>query len=90
MLGSGLLGLVALSRAGSTLFWRQSDQAATGEPVDGARMGAVLLLLAASPALVVMAGPLLSYLAQTAEQLLMPQLYIDAVLSLQPIAGAAQ
>ena len=90
VLGSGLLGLVALSRAGSTLFWRQSDQAATGEPVDGARMGAVLLLLAASPALVVMAGPLLSYLAQTAEQLLMPQLYIDAVLSLQPSAGGAQ
>lgn len=90
VLGSGLLGLVALSRAGSTLFWRQSDQVATGEPVDGARMGAVLLLLAASPALVVMAGPLLSYLAQTAEQLLMPQLYIDAVLSLQPIAGGAQ
>ena len=88
VLGSGLLGLVALSRAGSTLFWRQTDQAASGEPVDGARMGAVVLLLLGSPLLVVLAGPLLGYLGQTAEQLLLPQIYIDAVLSQVPVGGA--
>jgi len=87
VLGSGLLSLIALSRAGTTLFWRQVDVAASGEPVDGLRMTAVLVLLSASPLLVVFAEPVLAYLAATADQLLQPQSYIDAVLPLNSLVA---
>jgi len=79
VLGSGLLALIALSRAGTTLFWRQTEVSASAEPLDALRMTAVLLLLLASPLLVVFAEPVLTYLAATADQLLQPQNYIDAV-----------
>jgi len=79
VLGSGLLALIALSRAGTTLFWRQTEVSASAEPLDALRMAAVLLLLLASPLLVVFAEPVLTYLAATADQLLQPQNYIDAV-----------
>ena len=82
-----LLALIALSRAGSTLFWRHTDVAPSGEPLDGMRLAATLLLLMSSPALVVFAGPTLEYLNQTAAQLLEPQSYIDAVMSVAPATG---
>jgi len=87
VLGGGLLALIALSRAGSTLFWRHTDVAPSGEPLDGMRLAATLLLLMSSPALVVFAGPTLEYLNQTAAQLLEPQSYIDAVMSVAPATG---
>lgn len=89
VLGSGLLALIALSRAGSTLFWRHTDVAPSGEPLDGMRLTATLLLLLCSPALVVFAAPTLEYLNQTATQLLQPQGYIDAVMSVVPATGEA-
>jgi len=87
VLGAGFLSLVALSRAGTTLFWRQTEAAASAEPIDALRMTAVLLLLLASPALVIFAEPVLAYLAATADQLLAPQNYIDAVMSITPEAS---
>lgn len=89
VLGGGLLTLIALSRAGSTLFWRRADVALTGEPLDGMRLTAALLLLLCSPALVVFAAPTLAYLSLTAAQLLQPQDYIDAVMSVVPVTGEA-
>ncbi|MEH6567046.1 MAG: monovalent cation/H+ antiporter subunit D [Halopseudomonas sp.] len=80
VLGSGLLSLIALSRAGTTLFWRQAEVTAAGEPLDGVRLAAVVILLLASPLLVLFAEPVLAYLDATADQLLQPQSYIDAVL----------
>ena len=76
-------------RAGSTLFWRHTDVAPSGEPLDGMRLTATLLLLLCSPALVVFAAPTLEYLNQTAAQLLQPQGYIDAVMSVVPATGEA-
>lgn len=84
---AGLLALIALSRAGTTLFWRQAEASAAAEPVDAVRLSAVLLLLLASPLLVLFAEPVLAYLAATADQLLQPQNYIDAV---QPVAMEVQ
>tara|TARA_B100000749_G_scaffold65262_1_gene48515 strand:- start:1381 stop:2889 length:1509 start_codon:yes stop_codon:yes gene_type:complete len=78
----GLLTLVGLSRAGSTLFWRQTPEAASGEALDVWRLLAVLLLLAGSPLLVIAAAPLLDYLQAAAAQLLSPERYIEAVMSL--------
>ncbi len=82
VLVGGLLALIGLSRAGSTLFWRQEPEPATGEPLDAWRMLAVLLLLVSSPLLVIMAGPLLDYLQATAAQVLAPAHYIEAVMSM--------
>ena len=82
LLGTSLLVIIALSRAGSTLFWRTlGEHTAVAEPLDGGRFLACLLLLLCSLLLVVLAQPVLLYLAATAEQLVNPMGYIDAVLS---------
>ncbi|HPN09241.1 MAG TPA: monovalent cation/H+ antiporter subunit D [Syntrophales bacterium] len=80
VLGGGLLILIALSRAGSTLFWRQTETAAPGGTPDPVRLGAAVLLLAAAPILVIGAGPILAYLDGAAGQLLSPAVYIAEVL----------
>ncbi|SDR87126.1 multisubunit potassium/proton antiporter, PhaD subunit [Halopseudomonas xinjiangensis] len=82
---SGLIVLVALSRAGSTLFWRNDGVPAAGEPLDPLRMLAAGALLACSPLMVLMAAPLLDYLDATASQLLDHAGYIDAVLSVEAV-----
>jgi multicomponent K+:H+ antiporter subunit D len=81
VLGSGLIVLVALSRAGSTLFWRHDPAPTAGEPLDPVRLLAMGLLLLSSPLMVIFAGPLLDYLDAAAAQLLQPAAYIDTVLS---------
>ena len=87
ILVSGLVVLVALSRAGSTLFWRNDGAPAAGEPLDPLRTLAAMALLACSPAMVVLAAPLLDYLDATVAQLLDHASYIDAVLSLQTVTS---
>ena len=84
VLSSSLITLVALSRAGSTLFWRRDAAPAAGEPLDPLRMLATLLLLVSSPLLVFYAAPVLAYLDATAVQLLTPDDYIREVLTTQP------
>lgn len=89
----GLLVLVALSRAGSCLFWRTLDQPTAPARADGVRLGSALALIAASPLLVVFAAPVTDFTRATAEQLLNPAAYVAAVLGEQStgtaIAGAA-
>ncbi|HDZ56789.1 MAG TPA: monovalent cation/H+ antiporter subunit D [Pseudomonas xinjiangensis] len=85
VLSSGLVVLVAMSRAGSTLFWRSEASSSAGEPVDKVRMVAVGLLLLSSPLLVIFADPLLDYLDATARQILSPAGYIEQVLSTLPV-----
>ena len=79
LLLAGLAGLVGLSRAGSTLFWRVH-----GEVVDRKlgkrRVIPMLALLLASPALALAAEPLLQLCAGVAGQLADPTIYIQAVL----------
>ncbi len=88
LLSSSLLVIIALSRAGSTLFWRQAgEMEASGEPLDHWRLLACLLLLASSVLLVILAAPVLDYLLAAVEQLANPMGYIDAVLSTTPFGG---
>lgn len=90
VLGSGLVVLVALSRAGSTLFWRNDPAPTAGEPFDTVRLLAVAILMLSSPLLVIFAGPLLEYLDATATQLLNPNIYIERVLSTIPVSRGGQ
>lgn len=82
-----LLALIALSRAGSAIFWKD-DAAARPATRTSALSAAVFVpaaaLLAMLAGLSVLAGPALEFAGATASQLLSRQTYIDAVL---PPAG---
>ncbi|MWV15918.1 monovalent cation/H+ antiporter subunit D [Pseudomonas sp. L-22-4S-12] len=69
LLVGGLGTLVALSRAGSTLFWRVGLDQLDSAELDYGRLGACLGLLLLSPLLVLLAAPVLEYLAATVSQL---------------------
>ena len=83
LLISGLVTLIALSRAGSTLFWRIDPAAGAGEPLDPVRLIAAVMLLSCSLLLVIFTAPLLDYLDATVFQLQGSQEYARQVLSLQ-------
>ena len=69
LLIGGLGLLIALSRSGSTLFWRTSG-APVAAGADGVRAAACIALLSASLLLVLAAAPLEAYVQATARQLL--------------------
>ena len=69
VLGGGLLTLIALSRAGSTLFWRVGLSQLDSAELDYGRLLACMGLLLLSLLLVAGAAPLLSYVEATASQL---------------------
>lgn len=89
ILVSGLGIIIAMARAGSTVFWKASDanqmQAAAARPALAER-AAIGWLMAAIIATVVNAGPLGRYTEAAATQLLERQPYIDAVLGTEPSA----
>lgn len=70
VLVGSLVTIIALSRAGSTVFWRGSGEPASTTRYDAGRLVATLGLMLASVALVLAAGPLQHYLNATAAQLL--------------------
>ncbi len=78
----GLAALIALSRAGSLLFWTtEGDMIATERQRLHPRLIApVILLLAMSVVMTILAAPICRYAEATAGQLLTPGNYIDAVL----------
>jgi multicomponent K+:H+ antiporter subunit D len=82
LLGSGLLSLIALSRAGITMFWivdpDDEIQADTVWPVRTLAPAAGLLVVVLLISM--FAGPLTAFTAATSEQLLAPDTYIRAVL----------
>ncbi|MEQ5801025.1 monovalent cation/H+ antiporter subunit D [Halomonas sp. H10-9-1] len=80
LLLSGLAAIVALSRAGSTLFWRSSGEA-DGQRLPTRQWFGVGWLIGASPLLVILAGPLADYTDATAEQLARPEAVTRALLS---------
>ena len=81
VLGSGLLVIVALSRAGSVLFWRASEVHPLGPVSTAPRVGATGALLAAPLLLMALAHPMSRYARETADQLLDTRAYVAAVMS---------
>lgn len=69
ILVSSLVVLVSLSRAGTTLFWRVTSAPASDEKAHKFEIAAIVLLLAASPLLVIFGGPVTSFTADAAHQL---------------------
>lgn len=78
VLVGGLGMLIALSRAGSLVFWRSSE-AAIGLAADPVRVLATLGLLLGSLLLVAVAQPLQAYVQAAAAQLLDPTPYLQIV-----------
>jgi multicomponent K+:H+ antiporter subunit D len=84
LLGSSLIVLVAFSRAGSTVFWRQQRDI-FAEKMPFSDLLPLLLLLAMTFALIIFAGPAHEAMGSVAEQLMNSQLYIEAVLGEQEV-----
>ena len=85
LIGTGLIALIALTRAGILHFWATYDRAPLqlrlleGLPIAG--------LLGACVAMTIYAGPVMRYMQATADALHTPSLYIKAVMSARPIPG---
>ena len=79
ILVGGLGMLIALSRAGSMVFWRPSDAVSVGRPADGVRVAATFGLLFGSVVLVVAAAPIQAYVQATATQLFDLAPYMDII-----------
>jgi multicomponent K+:H+ antiporter subunit D len=77
---AGLASLVAVSRAGTTLFWRSSGESSHAEAIAPLKLIAIALLLCASPLLVVFGGPVTDYTQQAAAQLHDTTQSVDALL----------
>lgn len=85
VLGTGLLTLVGLARAGSRLFWRLPPLPAgvaptiVAAPARPRETAAIVLLLGYGIAMVLAAAPLLDYLRASAAQLQAPEAYLAQV-----------
>ncbi|MEA3641215.1 MAG: monovalent cation/H+ antiporter subunit D [Lamprobacter sp.] len=84
VLGSSLLVVIGLSRAGITLFWQgpRSSSAGAGR---GALAPAAAVLLAASALLSVLAAPIAGYTQSLARALLDGEDYSNAIRALEPV-----
>ncbi|MCW8958339.1 MAG: monovalent cation/H+ antiporter subunit D [Gammaproteobacteria bacterium] len=81
VLGSGLITIVALSRAGSRLFWKTDESTPAGHRLDPWQLAPTLLLVAVAPLLLsLFARPVMEYTGAAAAQLLVPEGYVAAVL----------
>ena len=77
LIASGFLALIALSRSGIRVFWTQPHAALPALPA--LEVLPVAVLLAASVALTLQAGPVMQHAVATAEGLLSPHAYRRAV-----------
>lgn len=78
LLGSGLVGVIGLSRAGSLLFWRHK-KTLSKEPLDKVAFLVTALLLLSSPLLVIFAQPVIAYTEAAATQVLNAPSYLSAM-----------
>ena len=83
ILAGGLFALIALARTGSLFFFRVSHSD-TVPPSLSVPLAPAIGLLLLGLGLTVAAGPLHTLANAAAEQLLQPNLYIDAVLGVRP------
>jgi multicomponent K+:H+ antiporter subunit D len=88
VLGSSLIGVIALCRMGVRLFWSQGEIVTPKLHLIEAAPVATLLLL--SVALTAGAGPAMDYLGLAGQSLSSPRDYIDAVLGTNPLFPPAQ
>jgi multicomponent K+:H+ antiporter subunit D len=96
VLASALLVMVALVRGGSTIFWKPShvgggpavEPASRPTPPHLLHRLSLLMLMLLLFALSVFAGPLARYTEATAQQLLEPRLYREAVFNAEPVPPA--
>ena len=93
VLGSSLAVVVALARAGSSLFWKPGAALSATPPTHEERhhalhTGAIVLGLALVAATSVFARPLSAYTDAAASQLFERRVYIDAVLGARPVPPA--
>jgi multicomponent K+:H+ antiporter subunit D len=80
LLVSGLVAIVALSRAGIRAFWSEPDR--TIPRIGLVEFGPIVLLLVLCAAQTVAAGPVMRFAESTAQSLHSPQGYIRAVFDL--------
>ncbi len=78
LLVSSLLVLIALTRAGSTLFWRLNRQQAGSESSSQPQLYAVLSLLLCSPLLVIFGDAVMQFCLAAAQQLQAPLTFATA------------
>ncbi len=78
---AGLLTLIAVSRAGSTVFWRNTGESSGTQPLPKLKLTAIALLLAASPLLVIFGGTVTEYTNLAAAQLHDSSRSVDILLS---------
>ncbi|MFB1010563.1 MAG: monovalent cation/H+ antiporter subunit D [Thiopseudomonas sp.] len=85
LLGSFMV-IMALSRAGSLLFWQQKTGVndAAAQPLSALCFGSALALTATVVVLVIAAAPVLAYCSAAAQQLLEPALYLQQLPGGQP------
>ena len=81
VLGSGLLTIVSLSRAGSALFWSTDGTSGAGPRARAGELVPTLVLIGAAAVLVVAAAPMDTFTEDVADQLLDRGAYVDAVLA---------
>lgn len=77
---ASVASLVAISRAGTTLFWRHSTGNSNSDPIHPLKMVAILFLLSASPLLVIFGAPVTDFTNQAAAQLHDTTQSVDALL----------
>ncbi|MEP7327724.1 MAG: monovalent cation/H+ antiporter subunit D [Betaproteobacteria bacterium] len=85
VLGSGLLSLYVLARAGSRMFWSTGGTTAAAPPLSMPSSAGIALLVVASILWMALAGPASQYAADTAMQLAHPAEYINAVMQTAPL-----
>ncbi len=83
---ASFFALLALSRAGSVLFFKTGEDAIRGARIDRMSLVAVLALLAASPLLSIYGSAINGFTTATAEQLMQPLHYIEGVLGPQAMS----
>jgi len=89
LLVTSLLGIMALARSGSRLFFKIDETASASVPPRIGDLGAPLALVIAGIAMVIYAGPAYEFAQATADQLAQPGGYLAAVLQ-SVAAGGAQ
>ncbi len=89
LMGS-LAAMTALSRSGSTIFWRSRESSPAG-PVRSNPLAVTMVaaLLATGPALVIWGNAVIQFTDALAHQILTPDLYIEAVLNHSAVPSPA-